>query len=224
MATVLACALGAQPQPANEEASNRPQKSGLKERRQETYRIHAGDKLSIRFPYQPEFNEPEVVVRPDGHIALAMIDEVMAKGLTVEELKAAIEKAYSQRLRSPVVSINLIEFVAPRVYVGGQVGKPGSYELRESQTLTQAVFLAGGFTRDANRRLVLHARPDESGKLRMRTVDVIQMLTNPKAAEEIMLQDGDYIFVPDSKASKVSRVMESFRAAIPSLGMGIGYR
>jgi polysaccharide export outer membrane protein len=187
----------------------------------DTYRIRIGDKLSVKFLYHPELNEPSVVVRPDGLINLSMIDEVPAKGLTVAELKAGIEKAYSEALLNPVVSINLIEYVAPRIYVGGQVAKPGSYDLRAGQTLMQAIILAGGFTREANRKMVLHARPAGEGKLKMTEFDVMRMLSNSKAAQEVLLQDGDYVFVPDSKLSKMSRVIEAFRAAIPGIGIGI---
>lgn len=187
----------------------------------DTYRIRSGDKLSVKFLYHPELNEPSVVVRPDGFITLSMIDEVMARGLTVVELKAAIEKAYSESLLKPVVAINLIEYVAQRVYVGGQVAKPGSYELRAGHTLMQFIILAGGFTRDANRKMVLHARPIGEGKLKMTTFNVAQMLSDSKAVQEVLLQDGDYVFVPDSKLSKMSRVVEAFRAAIPGIGIGI---
>ena len=185
------------------------------------YRIQSGDKLGVKFLYHPELNEPSVIVRPDGFITLSMIDEVMARGLTIVDLKAAIEKAYSESLLNPIVTISLIEYVTQRVYVGGQVAKPGSYELRDGNTLMQAIILAGGFTRDANRKMVLHARPDGAGKLKMTKFNVMQMLSDPKAAQEALLQAGDYVFVPDSKISKMSRVVDAFRAAIPGIGIGI---
>ncbi|MCI0393145.1 MAG: polysaccharide export protein [Acidobacteria bacterium] len=187
----------------------------------DAYRIRSGDKLSLKFLYQPELNEPSVLVRPDGLINLSMIDEVMARGLTVVELKGSLEKAYSEILLNPVISINLVEFVAPRTFIAGQVAKPGSYELRAGQTLMQVIALAGGFTRDANRKMVLHARPIGEGKLKMATFDVTRMLSDSGAPQEVSLQDGDYVFVPDSKLSKMSRVIEAFRAVIP--GIGIGY-
>jgi polysaccharide export outer membrane protein len=188
-----------------------------------TYRIRSGDKLSIKFLYHAELDEPAVVVRPDGFITLSIIDEVSAKGLTVAELKAVIEKACSESLLNPVVSINLIEFVAPHIYVGGQVAKPGSYELRAGQTLMQAVILAGGFTREANRKMVLHARPAGEGKLKMTAYNMMQMLSDSATTQEVLLWDGDYVFVQDSKLSKMSRVFEAFRAVIPGIGIGLGY-
>lgn len=189
----------------------------------DTYRIQSGDKLSVKLLYHPELNEPSVVVRPDGFITTSLADEVMARGLTVAELKASLEKVYGEVLLNPVVSINLIEFVAPHIFVGGQVAKPGSYELRAGHTLVQAIFLAGGFTRDANRKLVLHARPIGEGKLKMEIFNVTKMLSHSGEPQEVLLQDGDYVFVPDSKISKISRVIEAFRGVIPGIGIGVRY-
>src|SRR5262245_8950290 len=189
----------------------------------DTYRIQSGDKLSVKLLYHPELNEPSVVVRPDGFITTSLADEVMARGLTIAELKASLEKVYGEVLLNPVVSINLIEFVAPHIFVGGQVAKPGSYELRAGHTLVQAIFLAGGFTRDANRKLVLHARPIGEGKLKMEIFNVTKMLSHSGEPQEVLLQDGDYVFVPDSKISKISRVIEAFRGVIPGIGIGVRY-
>ncbi len=189
----------------------------------DTYRIQSGDKLSLKLLYHPELNEPSVVVRPDGFITTSLADEVMARGLTVAELKASLEKVYGEVLLNPVVSINLIEFVAPHIFVGGQVAKPGSYELRAGQTLVQVIFLAGGFTRDANRKMVLHARLIGEGKMKMATFDVTKMLSDSGAPQEVSLQDGDYVFVPDSKLSKISRIIEAFSGVIPGIGIGVRY-
>jgi len=207
------------PAPAQQSASEAETSPSVND----SYRILSGDKLSIKFLYHPELNEPSVVVRPDGFITLLIVDEVMARGLTVAELKSSIEKAYSETLLKPVVSINLIEYVAPHIYVGGQVAKPGRYELRDGRTLVQAIILAGGFTREANRKMVLHARRAGAGELKMTTFNVLQMLSDSKTEPEVLLQNNDYVFVPDSKISKISRLIEAFRAAIPGIGIGLGY-
>jgi len=219
LSSVAFLALIFNPAPAQQSASEAETSPSVND----SYRILSGDKLSVKFLYHPEFNEPLIVVRPDGFITLSIVDEVMARGLTIAELKASIEKAYSETLLKPVVSINLIEFVAPHIYVGGQVTKPGRYELRDGRTLMQAIILAGGFTREANRKLVLHARRTGEGKLKMTTFNVLQMLSDSKTGPEVPLQNNDYVFVPDSKISRISRVIEAFRAAIPGIGIGLGY-
>lgn len=183
------------------------------------YRIHKGDKLSIKFLYQPELSDASIVVRPDGKISLSMVDELLAEGLTVRELKTAIEKAYREILLDPEITVNVLEFVAPRVFVGGQVAKPGSYELRSVQTLLQAVIQAGGFTPEAHRKYVLHARPVGVNELKVVAVDVTKLLQTGAGKQEIVLQDGDYIFIPNSKLSKFTTIVNAFRAIVPGYGI-----
>lgn len=183
------------------------------------YHIRKGDKLSVRFLYQPELNDAALVVRPDGKISLPMIDELQAAGLTVKELKTALEKAYREVLLDPEITVNVIEFVAPRVFVGGQVTKPGSYELRTANTLLQAVILAGGFTNDAHRKYVLHARTVGERELKVVAVDVTKLLKTGQGQQEITLQDGDYVFVPNSKLAKFTAIVNAFRAIVPGYGI-----
>jgi len=193
-------------------ASEQPRPEGA-------YRIRKGDKLSIRFLYQPELNEPSAVVRPDGMISLQMVDEVKAEGLTAAELKAKLEKAYGETLLNPVISVTVLEFIAQRVFVGGQVTKPGSYDLRNGETVLQAVILAGGFTREAHRKMVLHARPVGDRELKVTVVDVTKLVAHSGGDREFVLQDGDYVYVPDSKLSKLTRVIDAFRFAVPGFSI-----
>jgi protein involved in polysaccharide export with SLBB domain len=183
------------------------------------YRIRKGDKLSVKFLYQPELSDASIVVRPDGKISLPMVEELVADGLTVKELKTALEKAYREVLLDPEIIVNLVEFVAPRVFVGGQVTKPGSLELRSVQTLLQAIILAGGFTPEAHRKYVLHARPVGERELKVVAVDVTKLLKTGNNQQEIILQDGDYVFVPDSKLSKFAAIVNAFRAIVPGYGI-----
>lgn len=183
-----------------------------------TYRIRQGDKLSIKFFTNPDLNEPSIAVRPDGFISLQLINEIKAEGLTAAELKAALQRAYDEILLDPMISVAVIDFVSPHIFVAGQVGKPGRYDLRDAQTIMQAVFLAGGFTRDANKSSVIHARPDGKGDWIIRSANVAKML-NRKSDDEkdVGLQDGDYVFVPESKLSQFNRIVESVRAVLPRI-------
>ena len=179
------------------------------------YRIQQGDKLSVKFFSHPELNEPSLIVRPDGFISLQIIDDVRAEGQTVAELKKELERAYSEILLKPIITISVVEFIAPHIYVAGQVNKPGRYDLREAKTLMQAVFLAGGFTRDANRKLVIHARPDGKGDWRIQSANVMNILNQKGAGKDITLEDGDYIFIPESKIAQFNRAVETFRGLLP---------
>jgi protein involved in polysaccharide export with SLBB domain len=179
------------------------------------YRIRQGDKLSVKFFTNPDLNEPSISVRPDGYISLQLINEIKAEGLTAAELKAALQKAYDEILLDPLISVAVIDFVSPHVFVAGQVGKPGRYDLREAQTVMQAVFLAGGFTRDANKSSVVVARPDGKGDWIIRSANVMKMLKRDGNEKDVELHDGDYVFVPESKLSQFNKIVESVRSVLP---------
>jgi protein involved in polysaccharide export with SLBB domain len=179
------------------------------------YRIRQGDKLSVKFLYHPELTDTALIVRPDGFISLQLIDDVKAEGSTVSQLKKRLEKAYEEILLTPVITVTLVEYVPPRVFIGGQINKPGRYDLRDAQTLIQVIFLAGGFTRDANRRMVLHARPNGSRDWRFQSANVLKILNRKGEEQDIDLEDGDYIYVPDSKISQFNKAVEGFRGLFP---------
>lgn len=179
------------------------------------YRIQQGDKLSVKFFNNTELNEPSAVVRPDGYIGLQLIDDIRAEGLTVAELKGMLEKAYDETLLTPIISVTLVEFVQPHIYIAGQVTKPGRYTLREARTMMQAIFIAGGFTREANRSLIIHARPNGTGDWRMRSANAMNIINQKGSQKDIELRDGDYLFIPDSKLSQFNRAVESFRGLLP---------
>lgn len=183
----------------------------------ETYRIKSGDKLSVKFLNHPELNEPALTVRPDGFVSLQLIEDIKAEGLTATNLKKRIEKGYEEILLNPVISVNIVDFVPPVVFIGGQIGKPGKYLLRDGNSLVKVIFMAGGFTKDANRRMVLYARAGRDGKWEVREVNVLKLIEKLSNGQDIMLTDGDYIFVPDSKLSKFNKAIEGFQSLFPIL-------
>ncbi len=179
------------------------------------YRIQQGDKLSVKFFNNPDLNEPSVTVRPDGFITLQLVNDVKAEGLTAAELKKSLEKAYDETLLEPIITVSVIDFVAPHVFVAGQINKPGRYELRDARTLMQAIFLAGGFTRDANRKMVIHARPDGKGDWIISSADVMSMIDPKRRKSDVELRSGDYLYIPESRIAKFNRAVETFRGLLP---------
>jgi len=181
----------------------------------ESYRIRQGDKLSIKFFSHPELNEVDLLVRPDGFVSPQIINEIRAEGRTVSELKAELEKAYNEILLQPIITVSVVQFVTPRIFVGGQVNKPGRFEMREAETLVQAIFLAGGFTSQAHRTMVIHARPTGKGDWQIQTANVLKILDRKGTEKDIELRDGDYVFIPDSKISQLNKAVEAFRGIMP---------
>jgi polysaccharide export outer membrane protein len=172
------------------------------------YSIRRGDSFEVEFAYTPELNQM-VVVQPDGYISLREVGTITAEGQTVPELERTIVAAYSKILHDAVVSISLKDFDRPHVIVGGQVAKPGQYELRSDITVSQALQLAGGFTEEAKHSQVILFRPVSKDMVEAKLIDVKKMMKSRNVNEDIHVQNGDTIFVPQNAISKIRRYLPS---------------
>ena len=91
-----------------------------------------------------------VPVRPDGRITLPLIGDVQAAGLTVPELRYEVNRQYAKLVRNLDTTVILKQVRSPKVYVMGEVIKPGGYETPQPVTAMQAIAMAGGLKETAN--------------------------------------------------------------------------
>ncbi len=197
-------------QPGGADETGNP---ALRGERRPLYRLHKSDVLEIGFTFSPEFNQT-LSVQPDGYIALKGIGIIFAEGQTLAELKDAIYKTYAPTLHNPEVTIALKEFDKPYFIAGGEVARPGKYELRSDTTVNEAVAMAGGFTQQARHSQVLLFRRITNEIVEARIINVKKMLQSHDLGEDMHLQAGDLVFVPQSTISKIKKYMP-----VPSLGM-----
>jgi len=159
------------------------------------YRILSGDEMDIKFFFNPELNET-VIVRPDGKISLTLVDDVQAAGLTPAELDGLITQIYAQELRKPIVSVILRTFTGERIYVGGEVGRPGMVELKAGMTALQAVINAGGFKETAKPDGVLVIRNGTTDAPIPIRLDLEETIDGETTLGDIQLQSFDIVYVP----------------------------
>ena len=172
--------------------------------RRPLYRLHPSDVVEVTFTVAPEFNQT-LTVQPDGYAMLKDAGPVEAQGLTVPEFSRAVEKAYTGYLHDPEAAVVLKDFERPYFVVGGQVGKPGKYELRSDTTVTEAVEIAGGFTTDAKHSQVVLFRRVNDDLMETRVLNLKKMLQQSSLKEDAHLRAGDMIFVPQNTISKIAR-------------------
>jgi polysaccharide biosynthesis/export protein len=191
------------PQGAQPADSSRPELH----QRYPRYKIGANDVLDLTFRYTPEFNQ-EVTVQPDGYIQLKGLPaDVHAQGLTVVELTANLQKAYSTILREPVINIILKDFDKPYFIAGGFVGKPGKYDLRGTTTASQAIAIAGGFADGAKNSQVVLFRRYSDDWVETKVLDLKTVLKGKNLNEDTVLQPGDMLFVPKSTFAKIEKFL-----------------
>lgn len=170
------------------------------------YRLHKSDVLDIKFAFEPEFDQV-VSVQPDGFIALKGRDELFVEGLRIPELQEAILRAYLPVLRDPEINIFLKDFERPYFIAGGEVGRPGKYDLRSDITLSEAVALAGGFTEKSKHSQVVLFRRVAPEIVESHLLNVKSMFKSRNLAEDIQIMPGDFVFVPQNTISKIKRFL-----------------
>jgi polysaccharide export outer membrane protein len=162
------------------------------------------DIFEVNFTLSPEFNQ-NLTVQPDGFVVLRGAGTLLAEGLTVPELQHAITKAYSSFLHDPEITVTLKDFEKPYFLASGEVSRPGKYELRGDLTVNEAVAIAGGFTQQAKHSQVVLFRRVSLDVAEAHLIDVKKMLNSRTLAEDWHLRPGDFIFVPQSRISKVRK-------------------
>jgi len=174
------------------------------------YRIQPSNVIELVFRFTPEFNQT-VTVQPDGFISLLDVGELKVSGLTVSEIKAAVLEKYKGILNEPVVSVVLKEFSKSAFIVGGEVGRPGRFELQGETALTDAIAMAGGFGVGAKTSEVLLFRRVSAETVEVQKVNVKTALEKGQRHEDILLQPGDSIYVPRSTVGVIERFMSVSR-------------
>ncbi len=167
---------------------------------EDQYLIKPGDKLSVKFFFNPELNEEDLIVRPDGRVSLQLIHEIDAAGLTATQLTEVLAERYSGQLKNPEIAV-IVRSVKepPRVYVDGQVKSPGVQEIVGALNVLQAVTLAGGFNEDtAKIDEVVVTRLGQKGHPFVINLDLVDAIRGKDLSQNIQLHPGDFIHVPRS--------------------------
>jgi polysaccharide biosynthesis/export protein len=172
--------------------------------RRPLYRLRSSDVVEVTFTVAPEFNQT-LTVQPDGYVMLKDASAVVAQGLTVPEFREAVKKAYSGYLHDPEAAVVLKDFERPYFVVGGQVGKPGKYELRSDTTVAEAVEIAGGLTSAAKHSQVVLFRRVNEELMETRVLNLKKMFKQNSLREDAHLRAGDMVFVPQNTISKIAR-------------------
>ncbi|HYD86893.1 MAG TPA: polysaccharide biosynthesis/export family protein [Vitreimonas sp.] len=178
------------------------------------YRFYPGDEIEIAVFSAPELTRT-VTVAPDGRIALPLIGAVRAADLTAAELHDALVAQYAQHLRMPELTVTPRSYGSRQVFVGGEVARPGIYEMPAQIDAFQAVALAGGFLPTARRGDVL-VLSRASGETQVNEIDLSPRAMRQGFPDAQPLQRYDVVYVPRSRISQVNLFMQQYvRDALP---------
>lgn len=157
--------------------------------------LAANDLLEVRV-YQETDLSGVYRVDPDGHIDFPLCGKVKVGGLSPSGASGAITACLKNGfVRRPQVSALVKEFNSKKVFVFGEVGKPGSFAFEEGMTIIHAISQAGGLTRTASKNNVNVTRVIDGKEVKL-PVKVEDIVIGRE--KNFALQPGDIIFVPES--------------------------
>ena len=198
--TVLVAGSGHAQEPAKSTSTTRPEQTvatpppAAAPAVDASYKIGPQDVLRIDVWKENEISR-SVPVRPDGKISLPLLNDVQAAGRTSMELANTITEGLKKFINSPQVTVTVTEINSRRVYVTGEVTRPGAFPLLPNMTVLQALTSAGGFTQFARLKKIYVLRT-EDGKQVKHPFNYKDVVNGNRPEDNIVLQSGDTIVVP----------------------------
>ena len=159
----------------------------------DSYVIGASDVVTVTVFKEPTLSS-SLLVRPDGMISMPLLGDIMASGKTPLQLADEVTAKLKKYVQDPNVTVVLSQMNSKKVYLIGEVGRPGPLEMTPGMTLLQAIATAGGPTQFANVKKMYILR-SEGGKQQKIPVQYKQALKGDSSLN-LSLSPGDTIVVP----------------------------
>jgi polysaccharide biosynthesis/export protein len=174
------------------------------------YTVEPPDAITVNAPLVPEINGRTLVVRADGKVAFNLIGTIEVAGLTTDqiaqELALRCKRYYDKQALD--ITVNVSAFRSKFIYVFGQVNSPGMKPYTGSDSLLK-ILADSGFNDRSWPEKVVVVRPAENADDRQRvTVNVAQMYETGNTDHNVLLQEGDVVFVPPNPMAKFNMTFE----------------
>ena len=158
------------------------------------YVIGPDDVLGIVFWREKELSQ-DVMVRPDGKISVPLLNDIEAAGLTPEQLRERVMAQAQRLVEDANVTVIVKQINSRRVYITGQVGKPGPYPLSGPTTVLQLIATAGGLLEYADAEKIVVMR-NENGIPSNYRFNYKEVIRQKNLKQNIELKPNDTVVVP----------------------------
>ena len=158
------------------------------------YVIGTDDVLSIVY-WKDKDMSADAKVRPDGRIALPLINEVQAAGLTPQQLHTRLTEESKKYMEDANITVVVREINSRKAFITGEVHKPGPYPLTQATTVMQLISMAGGLREYADAKKIMIMR-SENGRQVSLPFNYKDVAAGKKLTQNIELKPGDTVVVP----------------------------
>lgn len=167
----------------------------------QVYRLRQGDELTIDVVQQADLGANKTfTIRPDGYVSFPMVGNIRADGMTVEEFAQSLSNSLATYIINPDVSVNVTKLGGVRVYVFGEINKPGAYILTKSSTVIDAIGAAGSFNWDTAKKKIFLIHQNNPTK--PIEINLNNILKTGDMSQNYIMREGDILYL--TKNSKIN--------------------
>lgn len=167
--------------------------------RQDEYRLAKYDIITIMaLGHTEDIGENEITIGVDGMAALPYVGNVKLAGLTLDEARRVIYNKLSQYYKLPELNVSIKSYGARKVYVMGNVQLPGIKEMNVDNMNTYAAISSAGGVDKRGRSKHIQLIRQIDGVLYYREINLDAFVKKHDMSQNIALEDGDIVYVPDS--------------------------
>ena len=175
------------------------------------YIMCPGDQLQVVVYRHTDISSPlnstPYIVRPDGKVTFPLIGDIDVTGKTVTEFTRQLEASLAEYLVRPQVSVNILKLGTTRVYVLGEVKKPGLHELEKSHRVLDALGKAEGFTEKAAKKKIFLIRKGAEEPV---LVNINNFLKKSDQSQNYVLNEGDCLYLTSNGKINIVRDIMPF--------------
>ncbi|WP_420143099.1 polysaccharide biosynthesis/export family protein [Sphingobium sp.] len=181
------------------------------DRYESAYLIGPGDQLDIMVDRMPELSR-SATVRSDGMVTLPRSGDMPVAGLTPMAAAQVVRQKLLARVRDPQVSIAIANPREPKIFVAGEVNRPGAVALRDAPTAAQALIMAGDANKSAALSNVALIRLEDDGHIAAHILHggghghAGMLLT----LQNVPLRPGDLLVVQESGGARFARFLQTY--------------
>jgi polysaccharide export outer membrane protein len=187
----------------------------------EVYRLAPPDSIHIQSQRVREIDGQHQQLAPDGSLHLPLLGRVMAADKTVEQLSRELETLAEQYYEDADITVNVAQYRSKKIFVFGEVGRPGPYPFDGGNTLLKTLAVAQP-SRLADPSKIQVLRPSADGDVRRRmTVDLNEMVKRGDTTLDAILEEGDILYVPANPLASVGLALQQVLLPIQPLSQTI---
>ena len=149
-------------------------------------------------------------MRPDGRISLQLVDDIAVAGRTPTEVNQELKEKYAYDLTNPKVTVIVRSFNAHKIFIDGEIGKPGLVGLVGSMTVMQAIANSGGLKETARPSEIVVIRKGWDGRGMVIPVNLEAVLSGKDLKQDINLAPYDIVFIPKSSIAMTDKWIDEY--------------